>query len=152
MIKDEFKVKENGKEIDIITLELIKSGGFDYGNKNALVLTSKEYKTENLFDVRYDSRFDNEETFHKYSYEFVRDYVRKDLEIEKNKMKIMNKEIIANVIKFKDIGLGAKFIRVKENEKYLYTKINNGSINAIKMYDGYTYKINEEENVILVIE
>lgn len=67
-------------------------------------------------------------------------------------MKIMNKEIIANVIKFKDIGLGAKFIRVKENEKYLYTKINNGSINAIKMYDGYTYKINEEENVILVIE
>lgn len=83
MVKDEFKIKENGKEIDRMTLELIKSGGFDYGNQHSLVLTSEKYKTENLFDARYDSRFDNEETFHKYSYEFVRDYIRKDFEVEK---------------------------------------------------------------------
>lgn len=83
MIKDEFIIKENDKEIDRMTLELIKSGGFDYGNQNAIVLSSKKYKTKNLFDARYDNRFDNEETFHKHSYEFVRDYVRKDLEVEK---------------------------------------------------------------------
>ncbi len=64
----------------------------------------------------------------------------------------MNKEIIANVIRLKDIGLGAKFIRVKEEDKYMYTKVNYGAINAIKMYDGSVYLLSEEENVILVIE
>lgn len=64
----------------------------------------------------------------------------------------MNKEIIANVIRLKDIGLGAKFIRVKEEEKYMYTKVNYGAINAIRMYDGNVYLLSEEENVILVIE
>jgi len=64
----------------------------------------------------------------------------------------MNKEIIANVMKLKDVGLGAKFIRVKEEEKYMYTKVNYGAINAIKMYDGSVYLLSEEENIILVIE
>lgn len=83
-IKDVFIIKEKGKKIDELTLELIKSGGFDYGNRNALVLTSKEYHTENLFDARYDARFDNEKTFHENSYEFVRGWVRKELEVIKD--------------------------------------------------------------------
>lgn len=83
-IKDVFTIKENGKEIDKITLELIKSGGFEYGNGNSIVLTSEKYQTENLFDARYDSRFDNEEEFHKNSYEFVRGWVRKELEVIKD--------------------------------------------------------------------
>lgn len=64
----------------------------------------------------------------------------------------MNKEIIANVMKLKDIGLGAKFIRVNEEEKYMYTKVNYGAINAIRMYDGKVCLLSEEENVILIIE
>ena len=64
----------------------------------------------------------------------------------------MNKEIIVNVMKLKDVGIGAKFIRVKEEEKYMYTKVNYGAINAIKMYDGSVYLLSEEENIILVIE
>ena len=64
----------------------------------------------------------------------------------------MNKEIFANVMKLKDVGLGAKFIRVNEEDKYLYVKVNYGAINAIKMIDGSVHLLSEEENIILVIE
>lgn len=62
----------------------------------------------------------------------------------------MKKEIFANIMKLKDIGLGAKFIRVSEEDKYLYSKVNYGMINAIRLYDGKIYYLNEEENVICI--
>jgi hypothetical protein len=83
-VKDRFRILENGNEIDILTLELVKNkGGFDYGNGNSIVLTSEKYNNENLFDARYDGRFNNEKLFHKNSIEFIKQYVRKDLEIIK---------------------------------------------------------------------
>ena len=81
--KDKFSIRDNEKEIDVLELEMVEYGGFDYGNGHALVLKSKKYHTENLFDARYDVRFSDEKSFHENSYEFVRDYVRKELEVIK---------------------------------------------------------------------
>ena len=64
----------------------------------------------------------------------------------------MNSEIYANIIKMIEVGLGASFIRVSDKDKYLYKKVNYGAINAIRLYDGQVYNINENEKVLLVIE
>ncbi len=63
----------------------------------------------------------------------------------------MKKGIFANVMKLKDIGVGAKFIRVKEEDKYLYSKVKYAQLNAIRLYDGRVYYLDEEENVICII-
>lgn len=82
-----FFTADNGKgEIYRIELQLVPHGGFDYGNGNALI-----YKVQDAvggkkfmdrgFDARYDSRFNNAESFRKHAYEFVRDQIRDEFTV-----------------------------------------------------------------------
>ena len=64
-------------------LQLVPHGGFDYGNRHALVLKRGDGSWDDGFDARYDSRFSTVESFHKYAYEFVRDQVNADFDVEK---------------------------------------------------------------------
>ena len=83
MIIEKYKVTTEDGEVINTTLELVNNGGFDYGNGHSLILT-QEGINKNIFDARYDRRFDNEESFRKYALEFVKENVRDTCKIEKS--------------------------------------------------------------------
>ena len=70
-----YVIDEEGKKHKL-RLDMIESGAFDYGNKHSLVLTDMETKQEELFDARYDVRFNDEEDFYKNAEEFIKQYAR----------------------------------------------------------------------------
>ena len=72
---------EDGKTINM-TLELLKSGSFDYGNGHSLLLKECDLN-EQLFDARYDKRFNDEDSFRKHSLEFIREHVRSTCKVER---------------------------------------------------------------------
>ena len=82
MIIEKFNVTTEDGEIINTTLELVNSGGFDYGNGHSLILT-QEGINKNIYDARYDRRFDNEQSFRKYALEFVKENVRDTCKVEK---------------------------------------------------------------------
>ena len=77
-----FKVTDEEGHSYNYTLKMYKSGAFDYGNRHCIVLFNETYKNEQLFDARYDSRFNTVESFRKYAYEFVRDQMRNTCKVE----------------------------------------------------------------------
>lgn len=57
-----------------ITVELTESGAFQYGNGHAVVIKYNEGRYEpELWDSRYDKRFNTVESFNKHVYEFLRE-------------------------------------------------------------------------------
>ncbi len=79
---EKFRVYDNDGYSSNFTLKLYKSNAFAYGNQHSLVLFNETYKDEQLFDARYDSRFNTVESFHKYAYEFVRERIREEFTVE----------------------------------------------------------------------
>ena len=78
-----FKATGEGTEFTI-TLEMFESGAFTYGNKHSLVYsTDWPGSTEQLFDARYDKRFNTVESFEKNAEEFVRAQIRPTFEIKR---------------------------------------------------------------------
>ncbi len=87
MVIEKFKIIKEDKTEGEITLELLENASESgYGNGNYLMLMDNG--NENLFDARYDRRFDNEKSFRENAYQFVRDYVRPScgvIKMEENK-------------------------------------------------------------------
>lgn len=78
-----FKATGEGTEFTV-TLEMVESGGFGYGNHHALVYsTSYPGSMEQLFDARYDNRFNTVESFEKNAQAFVRGMIRGSFGIER---------------------------------------------------------------------
>ena len=80
---DKFKVTDESGVVYNTTLKMYKSGAFQYGNQHCLVLRNETLKTEDLFDARYDTRFNTVESFHKNSFDFVSANVRSTCKVEK---------------------------------------------------------------------
>ena len=79
---------KSGNEVYTITVELVPHGGFDYGNCHSLTYNMQDANTgrrfmEQVFDARYDSRFNTVDSFNKYVAEFVRDQIRDDFTLER---------------------------------------------------------------------
>lgn len=83
----EFFVAKDGDEVYNIELQLVPHGGFDYGNGHSVVLKWNDDGIDQCFDARYDKRFWDEESFHKYSYEFVRSEVASRFSLERVEQK-----------------------------------------------------------------
>lgn len=79
-----FEITANGEKI-YMTLELVPSGAFAYGNGHALVLTREENGLAELFDARYDKRFASKESFDKNAYDFMRDYTDSKYDVKRVK-------------------------------------------------------------------
>ena len=80
-------IAKSSDESYAITLHLVPHGGFDYGNRHALLynvqdLTTGKHFMEQGFDARYDSRFNTVESFNDHAYEFVKDQIREEFTIE----------------------------------------------------------------------
>ena len=79
-------IATSGDEKYMFTLHLVPHGGFDYGNRHSLVYITQDitgkHLREDLFDARYDRRFNTVESFNKYAYEFVKDQIRDDFTLE----------------------------------------------------------------------
>ena len=73
--------KEEKEEVsEEYRFEMDESGAFQYGNRHCLNLFRGDEIVES-WDVRYDKRFYDEETFFKYIDDFAKDFFRKDAEI-----------------------------------------------------------------------
>lgn len=70
----------NEKVSDLYRFEMDESGAFKYGNCHCLNLFRGEEIVES-WDVRYDKRFYDEETFFKYIDDFAKEIFRKDAEV-----------------------------------------------------------------------
>ena len=69
-----FILEDEDRHFDI-TLKLCESGCFQYGNQHSLKLVFNEPKAcPELWDARYDHRFDTVETFNKHAVEFIREW------------------------------------------------------------------------------
>ena len=80
-------VAKSGDEEYKITLHLVPHGGFDYGNRHALLYNVQDLKkgkqfVEEGFDARYDSRFNTVESFNQNAYGFVKDQIRDEFTLE----------------------------------------------------------------------
>ena len=73
-------VAKCGDETYNVTLDLVPSSAFEYGNRHALIYKVDSQTT--FFDARYDHRFDSAKTFKKYAYEFVRDLIMTKYTVE----------------------------------------------------------------------
>ncbi len=75
-------IAKSGDEEYHITLELIPSGGFSYGNGHALLYNAHDGSGEHYFDARYDKRFSSGAAFIKNALGFVKDQLRDDFTVE----------------------------------------------------------------------
>ena len=75
---------KNWDDTEALAMEMVESGAFDYGNHHALVYsTSYPGSMEQLFDARYDNRFNTVESFEKNAQAFVRGMIRDSFGIER---------------------------------------------------------------------
>ena len=73
----------SGDEKYCITVHLVPHGGFDYGNRHAILYNVMDINNgkkfmEQGFDARYDTRFSTVESFNKHACEFVKEQIRDD--------------------------------------------------------------------------
>lgn len=75
-------IAKSGDEQYHITLELIPSGAFSYGNGHALLYNAHDGAGERFFDARYDKRFSSAKSFLENALGFVKDQLRDDFTVE----------------------------------------------------------------------
>lgn len=80
--QEKFKLTtENGTEV-IMRLELHESGAFQYGNQTMMVLYEGD-RQMGFYDTRYEKGCSSPKSFHKWALEFVKDYVRPTIKVER---------------------------------------------------------------------
>ena len=70
-----YKDQKGGTVKDEYELTLEESGASDYGNRHCLRLIRMSDKYVNIWDARYDKRFNDTENFFRYADEFMMDKV-----------------------------------------------------------------------------
>lgn len=79
--KDTFEIEANQTFI----IEIYDSGAYSYGNGKGLALINTSWKDEQLFDIRYDERY-NEGHPINYIKEFLADYCKRNMKYEIDKI------------------------------------------------------------------
>ena len=81
--EEKYLVKVDGEEF-IYTMILEKSGAFSYGNGTCMTLKCSEKGVgDQHFDTRYCDFAPSGDGFHKWSYEWLKNYCRQDCVIER---------------------------------------------------------------------
>ena len=75
-------IATSGDEAYHITLDLVPSGAFAYGNGHALIYDAHDGGGPRCFDARYDQRFATGGSFLKHARQFVKDQLRDDFTVE----------------------------------------------------------------------
>lgn len=80
-IIEKYKVTLDGEEY-LYELELLKSGSFKYGNGTCMSITINGKKQMENIDTRYEPDC-SPSNFHDFSYNWLKQYVRKEATVER---------------------------------------------------------------------